>query len=180
MFYHWTTPACNLKSFESGWQDSNLRPPDPKSGALAKLSHTPFSCATVSHSKDYYKRRSHYCQQLFSPFQPLLETSGEGGIWTLAPLLTTCTLSRGVPSASWVLLQTTEHSFSAIQLTICLNRITERVGFEPTRPCGQTVFKTASLWPLRYLSVCVLLICRTQELFYHHTLFMSTTFLIFF
>ena len=28
----------------------------------------------------------------------------------------------------------------------------ERVGFEPTRPCGQTVFKTASLWPLRYLS----------------------------
>ena len=34
--------------------------------------------------------------------------NGEGGIWTLAPLLTTCTLSRGVPSASWVLLQTTE------------------------------------------------------------------------
>ena len=31
--------------------------------------------------------------------------SAEGGIWTLAPLLTTCTLSRGVPSASWVLLQ---------------------------------------------------------------------------
>ena len=30
--------------------------------------------------------------------------NGEGGIWTLAPLLTTCTLSRGVPSASWVLL----------------------------------------------------------------------------
>ena len=29
----------------------------------------------------------------------------------------------------------------------------ERVGFEPTRPCGQTVFKTASLWPLRYLSI---------------------------
>ena len=33
---------------------------------------------------------------------------------------------------------------------------TERVGFEPTRPCGQTVFKTASLWPLRYLSSNVL------------------------
>ena len=31
-------------------------------------------------------------------------------------------------------------------------RWAERVGFEPTRPCGQTVFKTASLWPLRYLS----------------------------
>ena len=25
----------------SGWQDSNLRPPGPKPGALAKLSHTP-------------------------------------------------------------------------------------------------------------------------------------------
>ena len=30
---------------------------------------------------------------------------------------------------------------------------TERVGFEPTCPLGQTVFKTASLWPLRYLSM---------------------------
>ena len=35
VFYHWTTPA------KSGWQDSNLRPLDPKSSALAKLSHTP-------------------------------------------------------------------------------------------------------------------------------------------
>ena len=35
VFYHWTTPAS------SGWQDSNLRPPGPKPGALAKLSHTP-------------------------------------------------------------------------------------------------------------------------------------------
>ena len=26
-----------------------------------------------------------------------------------------------------------------------LSYSTERVGFEPTRPCGQTVFKTASL-----------------------------------
>ena len=26
---------------KSGWQDSNLRPPGPKPGALAKLSHTP-------------------------------------------------------------------------------------------------------------------------------------------
>ena len=35
----------------------------------------------------------------------------------------------------------------------------ERVGFEPTRPLGQTVFKTASLWPLRYLSI-YLFVCR--------------------
>ena len=31
-------------------------------------------------------------------------TNGEGGIWTLAPLLTTYSLSRGAPSAAWVLL----------------------------------------------------------------------------
>ena len=31
--------------------------------------------------------------------------NGEGGIWTLAPLLTTYSLSRGAPSATWVLLQ---------------------------------------------------------------------------
>ena len=47
----------------------------------------------------------HYC--LFVKVHELLHSSnGEGGIWTLAPLLTTCTLSRGVPSASWVLLHT--------------------------------------------------------------------------
>ena len=37
------------------------------------------------------------CQELF---ELIIQASGEGGIWTLAPLLTTCTLSRGVPSAS--------------------------------------------------------------------------------
>ena len=43
VFYHWTTPA-----YQSGWQDSNLRPPGPKPGALAKLSHTPICCFAVS------------------------------------------------------------------------------------------------------------------------------------
>ena len=33
--------------------------------------------------------------------------NGDGGIWTLAPLLTTYSLSRGAPSASWVHLQNT-------------------------------------------------------------------------
>ena len=37
------------------------------------------------------------CQVLFQVFSNL---SGEGGIWTLAPLLTTYSLSRGAPSAS--------------------------------------------------------------------------------
>ena len=99
-------------------------------------------------------------------FSKFKTSNGEGGIWTLAPLLTTCTLSRGVPSA---ILGTSpcadshlpiwqSHdciwripSTAMLRKTICWN-LTERVGFEPTRPFGQTVFKTASLWPLRYLS----------------------------
>ena len=93
----------------------------------------------------------HYC--LFVKEHGDYSPNGEGGIWTLAPLLTTCTLSRGVPSTSWVLLLTSwinKFIFSYEGLAFVPQ--TERVGFEPTRPCGQTVFKTASLWPLRYLS----------------------------
>ena len=36
---------------------------------------------------------------------PCCRSNGEGGIWTLAPLLTTYSLSRGAPSTTWVLLQ---------------------------------------------------------------------------
>ena len=39
-----------------------------------------------------------------SRFRFLWASSAEGGIWTLAPLLTTYSLSRGAPSATWVLL----------------------------------------------------------------------------
>ena len=35
---------------KSGWQDSNLRPLDPKSSALAKLSHTPIRCVFIQFS----------------------------------------------------------------------------------------------------------------------------------
>ena len=38
--------------------------------------------------------------------------NGEGGIWTLAPLLTTYSLSRGAPSATWVLLQMPDQKIS--------------------------------------------------------------------
>ena len=37
----------NYTRLKSGWQDSNLRPPGPKPGALAKLSHTPFSVVVL-------------------------------------------------------------------------------------------------------------------------------------
>ena len=98
----------------------------------------------------YINSFSSLCQELF---ELIIQASGEGGIWTLAPLLTTCTLSRGVPSTSWVLLQIVDsNNLYNYRRHECL---AERVGFEPTRPFGQTVFKTASLWPLRYLSECV-------------------------
>ena len=48
---------------------------------------------------DYIITISTQCQHFFSSFYNF-RANAEGGIWTLAPLLTTCTLSRGVPSAS--------------------------------------------------------------------------------
>ena len=57
-----------------------------------------FSAATF----DILSRCFRFVNNFFHLFR---RWSAEGGIWTLAPLLTTCTLSRGVPSASWVLLQ---------------------------------------------------------------------------
>ena len=96
----------------------------------------------------------------------LQKLSAEGGIWTLAPLLTTYSLSRGAPSATWVLLLIPMPKY--ISLWGCPK--TERVGFEPTRPFGQTVFKTASLWPLRYLSK------RAFQLYITHLCLSSTFF----
>ena len=98
----------------------------------------------------------HYCsifKVLFIAFY--LTTSnvvnGEGGIWTLAPLLTTYSLSRGAPSAS---LGTSPNTGSYRYRYTSSGRFkAERMGFEPMCPWRQTVFKTASLWPLRYLSV---------------------------
>ena len=135
-----------------------------------------------------------FCQQLFESFY--LIQSGEGGIWTLAPLLTTCTLSRGVPSASLgtspcscsnhflsrevMILTQKKNSFEFFFKR--LNRLAERMGFEPMCPCGQTVFKTASLWPLRYLSVfCFRCSSESaQDIYYHPRLFMSITIFHFF
>ena len=92
----------------------------------------------ISFLQLFVRRNSFMLSRVFSDvknFFSFLSINAEGGIWTLAPLLTTYSLSRGAPSAS---LGTSPRA--------------ERVGFEPTRPFGQTVFKTASLWPLRYLS----------------------------
>ena len=61
---------------------------------------------------------------------------------------------------------------------------TQRVGFEPTCPLGQTVFKTASLWPLRYLCLTFIRFfhrrCQRQDVYYHMFFYMSTSFFNFF
>ena len=46
-------------------------------------------------------------------------SNGEGGIWTLAPLLTTYSLSRGAPSATWVLLQAVDFYLTCCYRFLC-------------------------------------------------------------
>ena len=59
---------------------------------------------TVLRQLVYYITSFYWCQLLFFIFLNKKQENGEGGIWTLAPLLTTYSLSRGAPSATWVLL----------------------------------------------------------------------------
>ena len=54
----------------------------------------------ISANFDSLSQLTLYCQELFWSFLNLFLWNGEGGIWTLAPLLTTYSLSRGAPSAS--------------------------------------------------------------------------------
>ena len=72
-------------------------------------------------------------------------------------------------------------------ISVLRQKKAQGVGFEPTRPCGQTVFKTASLWPLRYpcvsqliLNCLVVCTCSAQDLYYHQCYNMSTLISIFF
>ena len=63
---------------------------------------------------------------------------GEGGIWTLATVNPSYSLSRGAPSASWVLLHI---------------HLAEREGFEPPVPFDITGFQDQRLQPLGHLSL---------------------------
>ena len=38
---------CLWKALVSGWQDSNLRPPAPKAGAITELRYTPNAAANI-------------------------------------------------------------------------------------------------------------------------------------
>ena len=56
-------------------------------------------------------------------------------------------------------------------ISVLRQKKAQGVGFEPTRPCGQTVFKTASLWPLRYLSKALSQTCSL--IIPHNTIFVK-------
>ena len=62
-----------------------------------------FSEATLIYYHKCFCLSTTFFQLVFGSFC-LNSWNAEGGIWTLAPLLTTYSLSRGAPSTTWVLL----------------------------------------------------------------------------
>ena len=97
----------------------------------------------------FVRRNSFMLSRVFSDvknFFSFLFINAEGGIWTLARR------KPSIPLAGAPLQPLGYFSICLIRRSV-FSFVTERVGFEPTRPFGQTVFKTASLWPLRYLSI---------------------------
>ena len=66
---------------------------------------------------------------------------GEGEIWTLATIHSYYSLSRGAPSATWVLLH-----------MVGLHKIAEREGFEPPVPFSITGFQDQRHQPLGHPS----------------------------
>ena len=103
--------------------------------------------AAWAHS-DFYKKSE-------QAIQSLLRHGGEGGIWTLATILSYYSLSRGAPSASWVLLRIKINiEFRIFRTPFSLKKkMAEKVGFEPTVPCGITGFQDQLHKPLGHLSI---------------------------
>ena len=113
-------------------------------------------------------------------------TDGEGGIWTLAPLLTTYSLSRGAPSTTWVLLQML---YLSIRNVMFINQVfsCQRRGWDSnpraladkrfSRPPRYDHFDTS---PCVVCSVWTFLSRSVQGVFYHYIPQMSTLFFKFF
>ena len=92
-------------------------------------------------------------------FSKFKTSNGEGGIWTLAPLLTTYSLSRGAPSATWVLLQAVD-SFKKKLFQIKIEVLHFYSGEGGIRTHGGltlTGFQDRHHKPLGHLSKCVAL-----------------------
>ena len=86
-----------------------------------------------------------FVNNFFSNIFEIMLLNGEGGIWTLAPLLTTYSLSRGAPSAAWVLLQIAK-CINHIEGTLYTRYSKRRVWDSNPRFLSESlVFKTSSL-----------------------------------
>ena len=139
-----------------------------------------------------------FCQQLFCfIFVCFSQASGEGGIWTLAPLLTTCTLSRGVPSASLgtsPYLNCSNHcSLPRPYMILTQKKNSFEFFSHGVKPSGEDGIRTHV--PLRTngfqdrlvmtTSIPLRVCCfrdsseSAQDIYYHPCCFMSTTFFIF-
>ena len=92
----------------------------------------------------YFTENTKYSRRV--NFRRKFTLSGDGGIWTLAPLLTTCTLSRGVPSA---ILGTSPnkltHVFNITEYKIRSERISSGEGGVPAIVDPETFCKVQKM-----------------------------------
>ena len=111
----------------------------------------------------------------FSSNQLFMKKSGERGIWTLAPLLTTYSLSRGAPSATWVFLQNAcpWQFYKIVVLTHSLVWNGES-GIRTHAPLRTNGFQD------RLVMTTSISLLKRALLFYQSFLFLSRTFLKFF
>ena len=99
-------------------------------------------------------------------------SNGEGGIRTLAPLLTAYSLSRGAPSTAWVLLQ-----YQALELSLYMKVSGER-GIRTLAPFRTNGFQDRLVMTAS-ISLQVVFVRRHQPAtctYYHFTIFVSTSF----
>ena len=95
-------------------------------------------CFALLRQLDYFIKSLFVCQELFYFLNSVLSSLSCDSLFILSKCF------------AFV-----KNFFVFFCISVLRQKKAQGVGFEPTRPCGQTVFKTASLWPLRYLSECV-------------------------
>ena len=90
-------------------------------------------CFALLRQLDYFIKSLFVCQALFYFLNSVLSSLSCDSLFILSKCF------------SFV-----KNFFIFFCISVLRQKKAQGVGFEPTRPCGQTVFKTASLWPLRY------------------------------
>ena len=120
--------------------------------------------STTMKSSSVWKSFSFIYARLYKIKKPAFKECRHGAdweIWTLAPV------SRPTPLAGEPLHHLGKSANQRARNSP-IKKLAERVGFEPTWPLSQTVFKTASLWPLRYLSILNFLVLINSAFILYH------------